>query len=89
MNTKMSTVGSLLLALENETVQLCYAPANVYNVERYADPDDDYYLLVPDLRQPTPQGRTNGVGNSLESTLGRRPESPNRPLLGLRPSGAV
>lgn len=50
MNTKISTVGSLLLALENEAVQLCYAPANVYNLDRYADPDDDYYLLVPDVR---------------------------------------
>ena len=50
MNTKISTVGSLLLALENEAVQLCYAPANVYNVDRYAVPDDDYYLLVADVR---------------------------------------
>ena len=43
MHTKISTVGASLLAFENERVQICYAPAKIYNVEHYSAPGDDYY----------------------------------------------
>ena len=47
LNTKISTVGAALLALQDDTVQLCYAPANLYNVRNYSAPGDDYYLFGP------------------------------------------
>ena len=47
MNTKISTVGALLLALEDERVQICYAPASVYNIGRYSTPGHEYYLFEP------------------------------------------
>jgi len=46
MNTKISTIGALLLAFEDDSVQLCYAPANIYNVAKYSLPDDDFYLFT-------------------------------------------
>ncbi len=45
MNTKISTIGAALLAFEDEAVQICYAPANIYNVSLYSSPDDDFYLF--------------------------------------------
>lgn len=45
MNTKMSTIGAALFAFENDSVQLCYAPANMYNVAAYSIPDEDVYLF--------------------------------------------
>ena len=47
MNTKISTVGAMLLAQEDERVQICYAPANFYNILRYSTPGSDYYLFEP------------------------------------------
>lgn len=47
LNTKISTVGAALLALQDDTVQLCYAPANLYNIRNYSVPGDDYYLFCP------------------------------------------
>ena len=49
MNTKISTVGTMLLAYEHEAVQICYAPAVVYNTERYSTPGSDYYLFNLDV----------------------------------------
>lgn len=46
MNTKISTLGAAVLALDNPSIQLCYAPANIYNYSKYSIPDDDYYLLT-------------------------------------------
>lgn len=46
MNTKISTVGASLFAFEHEKVQLCYASANIYNVENYSIPGDDYYWFT-------------------------------------------
>lgn len=43
MNTKISTIGAGLLAIEDNTIQICYAQPNIYNYERYSLPDDDYY----------------------------------------------
>jgi hypothetical protein len=52
MNTKMSTIGAALCAFANPAVQLCYAPANVYNVNNYSLPDEDCYLFeIPGLRK--------------------------------------
>lgn len=45
MNTKISTLGAALLALDDPSIQLCYAQANIYNYKRYSTPDDDYYLI--------------------------------------------
>lgn len=45
MNTKISTVGALLFALEDGRVQICYAPANVYNIVGYSSPGSEYYLF--------------------------------------------
>lgn len=46
MNTKISTLGAAALALEDESIQLCYAQANIYNYARYSIPDDDFYLFT-------------------------------------------
>ena len=45
MNTKISTLGAALLALDDPSIQLCYAQANIYNYKRYSTPDDNYYLV--------------------------------------------
>ena len=50
MNTKVSTLGAAALALEDRSIQLCYAQANVYNHSRYSLPDDNFYAFtVPGL----------------------------------------
>ena len=43
MHTKISTVGAALLAIEDEYIQLCYAPAKVYNVDRYSVASQRYF----------------------------------------------
>ena len=43
MNTKISTVGAALLALRDESVQLCYAVPYLYNFDHYSLPGDEYY----------------------------------------------
>lgn len=45
MNTKISTVGAALLALEDKSVQLCYAAPYFYNFDHYSLPGEDYYLF--------------------------------------------
>lgn len=45
MNTKISTVGVALAALENPAIQLCYATAEQYNFEAYSMPSDQCYLF--------------------------------------------
>lgn len=45
MNTKISTVGATLLALEDESVQLCYAAPYFYNFDHYSLPGQDCYLF--------------------------------------------
>lgn len=51
MSTKISTVGAALLALRDESVQLCYAAPYFYNFDHYSLPGDDYYLFsLPPLR---------------------------------------
>jgi len=45
MNTKLSTIGCALAAIEDETIQLCYAQALQYNYKSYSSPGDTCYLL--------------------------------------------
>jgi hypothetical protein len=56
MNTKPSTLGAALVAINNPRVQLCYAQTSVYNYENYSKPGDHAYVLrlsdVPPVRQP-------------------------------------
>lgn len=49
MNTKLSTVGCAMLALESESVQLCYAEPYIYNYDNYSHPGSACYLTSFDL----------------------------------------
>ena len=52
MHTKISTLGAALVGFEREKVQLCYAPAKIYNVEDYSVAGDYYYrLTVPEFER--------------------------------------
>jgi hypothetical protein len=44
MNNKFSTIGTAIAAIENDNIQLCYIPANIYNKEGYSKPSDDFYV---------------------------------------------
>lgn len=52
MNTKISTVGVALAALENPAIQLCYATAEQYNFEAYSTPSDQCYFFELPLLAP-------------------------------------
>ena len=43
MNTKVSTLGAGRVALRDESIQLCYAQADIYNYRHYSSPGDGYY----------------------------------------------
>lgn len=45
MNNKISTVGVALVAIANDDIQICYAPALLYNIEAYASPGTKCYLF--------------------------------------------
>ena len=45
MNTKISTLGAAVVALENESIQICYARANIYNTKGYSTPGDHFFHL--------------------------------------------
>jgi hypothetical protein len=45
MNTKLSTIAAGLLAMENESLQLCYAQAELYNYENYSSASHDCFLI--------------------------------------------
>ena len=49
MNTKMSTLGTALVALRDRRVQLCYAPALTYNTPGYSSAADFCFLSDVDL----------------------------------------
>lgn len=54
LNTKISTLGAALLALEDDSIQLCYATAHQYNETRYSIPGDHCYYFsaaLPALMQ--------------------------------------
>jgi len=52
-NTKLSTMGAGLFAMENPDVQLCYAPANKYNIDGYSAPDDFCYIYSRKFKKPS------------------------------------
>ena len=45
MNNKLSTLGVGLFALERDDIQLCYAPALLYNYSNYSMPGTNCYLF--------------------------------------------
>ena len=45
MNNKLSTLGVGLFALEHQDIQLCYAPALIYNYANYSKPGQKCYLF--------------------------------------------
>jgi len=49
LNTKISTLGAALLALEDDSIQLCYATAHQYNEARYSTPGDHCYYFATAL----------------------------------------
>lgn len=44
MNTKLSTLGAGRVALTDESVQICYAQADIYNCENYSEPGTEFYF---------------------------------------------
>ncbi len=54
LNTKLSTIGCGVFALQHPEVQLCYAEVDVYNASSYSEPGDEV-LVVPyrELVSPT------------------------------------
>lgn len=44
LNTKPSTVGAGLAAMDNESIQLCYAQALLYNHRNYSTPGEFFYI---------------------------------------------
>jgi len=45
LNNKPSTLGVGLFGLENDDVQLCYAPALIYNYGNYSSPGNECYIF--------------------------------------------
>jgi hypothetical protein len=45
LNNKISTVGVVLTAIKNDNIQLCYAPAMVYNYSDYSNPGEYCYVF--------------------------------------------
>ena len=43
MNTKISTLGAGRVARRDESVQICYAQADIYNFSRYSEPGTEFY----------------------------------------------
>ncbi|SHJ40798.1 hypothetical protein SAMN02745146_3064 [Hymenobacter daecheongensis DSM 21074] len=46
LNTKLSTIGAGLYCVESPQTQICYVPANLYNVKGYSSPDDSCYVYT-------------------------------------------
>jgi hypothetical protein len=45
LNTKLSTVGVALAAIENQEIQICYAEPEEYNIENYTEPGDEVTIV--------------------------------------------
>jgi len=45
LNNKISTIGVAMAALENDNLQVCYAPAKVYNYYDYSEAGDMCYMF--------------------------------------------
>ena len=48
MNTKISTIGAAAVAIENTSVQICYAQADFYNIEHYSTPGNHFFHFLLD-----------------------------------------
>lgn len=51
MNNKIATVGAALVALKRPEIQLCYAPAIIYNTSNYSIVGDTCYLFSLDCME--------------------------------------
>lgn len=45
LNTKLSTIGVGLFALQHENIQICYAEAEEYNYNSYSDATDEIFIF--------------------------------------------
>lgn len=45
LNNKISTIGVAIASVSNDNVQVCYAPALIYNYDNYSEPGDTCYLF--------------------------------------------
>lgn len=45
MNNKITTIGAALVAFEKPEIQICYAPALIYNYSSYSIPGDQCYIF--------------------------------------------
>lgn len=43
MNTKISTIGAGMAALEDDSIQVCYAQADLYNIKNYSKPGSHFF----------------------------------------------
>jgi hypothetical protein len=50
LNNKISTLGVGLSAIANEDIQICYAPALIYNYENYSVPGQNVYIIKEDQK---------------------------------------
>ena len=48
MNTKISTICAGIVAIEDESIQLCYVQPNVYNTDKYSTPGDYFFYFSLD-----------------------------------------
>ena len=50
MHTKISTLGAALAAIRDDSLQVCYASAGIYNVGGYSVPGEEFYMFeLPEL----------------------------------------
>jgi hypothetical protein len=48
LNTKISTLALAQAVEENDSIQICYASALLYNVEDYSEPKEHCYIFKLD-----------------------------------------
>jgi len=48
LNTKISSIGIGLYAIQNDEIQLCYPPVNEYNIESYSSPSEECIIIEVD-----------------------------------------
>jgi hypothetical protein len=69
MNTKLSTLGVVLAAQQDESIQLCYARANQYNYRAYSSPKDECYLVtLPEMFAGGDSRQANADADPLASS---------------------
>lgn len=54
MNNKLSTVGAAIVAFKKPEIQLCYAPAEIYNTSAYSVEGDKFYIFSFDNEERNP-----------------------------------